>query len=193
MYRIFTGEIPNLLSNNYTRQPLLSFNPNPNSNFIREGNNSCKTAGRLGWKTSEVSLVRSGLRIPQRAGLDPTWVWECCLVSSHSPQTCRWSPLLNCSNHLPLSKHHCSAYTGPTCLTFYRISLSSGEEVRFRCEVPAPPLERYLWHESIARQDETAPLWMPGAPDKDPAAQLTEKNKPKIFVLIPNQRQKRLI
>ena len=56
MYRIFTGEIPNLLSNNYTRQPLLSFNPNPNSNFIREGNNSCKTAGRLGWETSEVSL-----------------------------------------------------------------------------------------------------------------------------------------
>ena len=141
MYRIFTGEIPDLLSNNYNRQPLLSFIPNPNSNFIREGNNFCKTAGRLGWKTSEVSLVRSGLRIPQRAGLDPTWVWECCLVSSHSPQTCRWSPLLNCSNHLPLSKHHCSACTGPTCPAFYQISLSSGEEVHFRCEVPAPLLK----------------------------------------------------
>ena len=142
MYRIFPGEIPDLLSTNYTRQPLFTSNPNPNCNVTREGNNSCKkriwTASKRGWETSEVSLVRSGLRIPQRAGLDPTWVWECCLVSSHSPQTCRRWPLLNCSNHLPPSKHHCSACTGPTCPAFYQISLSSGEEVHFRCEVPAP-------------------------------------------------------
>ena len=42
MYRIFPGEIPDLLSTNYTRQPLFTSNPNPNCNVTREGNNSCK-------------------------------------------------------------------------------------------------------------------------------------------------------